>query len=219
MYLGYGGAFFGEGNQPAINNEAGVKTLETMKALTDYMDPEYLTSDSTTSRSSSSRARSRWRICGPRAPAPWTTRPNSRSPARSRSAAAPRAVPGGKPATTIWWDGIMIAKNISDEEADAAFKLVMEGLEGRHGEGANNDAAVWLVKGYQPGRWPPAPSLQPRPARRPTRPLPRWACCTTPSATTSPTILTGKKTAEQTLAGIEAATRPPRRRRAGQVVR
>ncbi len=47
MYLGNGGEFFGDGNAPAINNAAGVKSLETMKKLTAYMDPEYLTSDST----------------------------------------------------------------------------------------------------------------------------------------------------------------------------
>ncbi|MEE2716079.1 MAG: extracellular solute-binding protein, partial [SAR324 cluster bacterium] len=47
MYLGYGGAFFGAGNSPAINNIEGIATLETMKELTMYMDPEYLVSDST----------------------------------------------------------------------------------------------------------------------------------------------------------------------------
>ena len=38
MYLGNGGEFFGDGNAPAINNAAGVKSLETMKKLTAYMD-------------------------------------------------------------------------------------------------------------------------------------------------------------------------------------
>ena len=47
MYLGYGGSFFGGRQQAPVKNEAGVKTLETMKALTAYMDPEYLTADST----------------------------------------------------------------------------------------------------------------------------------------------------------------------------
>jgi multiple sugar transport system substrate-binding protein len=31
------------------------------------------------------------------------------------------------PATTLWWDGIVIAKNITDEEAEAAFRVAMEG--------------------------------------------------------------------------------------------
>lgn len=47
MYLGEGGEFFADGNMPAINNDQGVKALETLKAMTEYMDPEYLVSDST----------------------------------------------------------------------------------------------------------------------------------------------------------------------------
>ncbi len=35
------------GQQAAVNGEAGRKTLEMMKALTGYMDPEYLVSDAT----------------------------------------------------------------------------------------------------------------------------------------------------------------------------
>ncbi|PCI12364.1 MAG: ABC transporter substrate-binding protein, partial [Thiotrichales bacterium] len=46
-YLGNGGSFFGSGNAPAINNAMGEKSLETLKKLTAYMDPEYLASDST----------------------------------------------------------------------------------------------------------------------------------------------------------------------------
>ncbi|MEL6103081.1 MAG: extracellular solute-binding protein, partial [Pseudomonadota bacterium] len=47
LYLGEGGAFVGEGNMPSINNEKGIRALEVMKAMTTYMDPEYLVSDST----------------------------------------------------------------------------------------------------------------------------------------------------------------------------
>ena len=43
----------------------------------------------------------------------------------------------------------MIAKNISDEEADAAFRLAMEGLDAETVQGAN-DAAIWLIQGYEP---------------------------------------------------------------------
>jgi ABC-type glycerol-3-phosphate transport system substrate-binding protein len=46
-YLGNGGEFFGEGNAPSINNATGIATLNTMKDLTVYMDPEYLVGDST----------------------------------------------------------------------------------------------------------------------------------------------------------------------------
>ena len=45
------------------------------------------------------------------------------------TASAPLAMEGGKPATTIWWDGMVLAKNITDEEAEAAFRVLMEGNE------------------------------------------------------------------------------------------
>ena len=66
-------------------------------------------------------------------------------------ASAPAAVAGSRPASSLWWDGIVIAKNISDEEAAAAFQVAMEGLD-RDMVQANNDIAVWLIDGFTPGR-------------------------------------------------------------------
>ncbi|MEO1105037.1 MAG: extracellular solute-binding protein, partial [Pseudomonadota bacterium] len=47
MFAGYGGSLVNEDGTPAVNSDAGLEALQTMKALTEYMDPEYLTSDST----------------------------------------------------------------------------------------------------------------------------------------------------------------------------
>ena len=44
----------------------------------------------------------------------------------------------------------MIAKNISDVEAEAAFRVAMAGLSKEMVQ-ANNDIAVWLIDGYKPG--------------------------------------------------------------------
>ncbi|WP_281857621.1 ABC transporter substrate-binding protein, partial [Litoreibacter halocynthiae] len=47
MYIGHGGEFFEPGTANiSINNPQGVATLEMMKALTEYMNPDYLTHDS-----------------------------------------------------------------------------------------------------------------------------------------------------------------------------
>lgn len=45
----------------------------------------------------------------------------------------------------------MIAANITDEEAEAAFRLIVEGMDTEMVK-ANNDAAVWLIPGYEPNR-------------------------------------------------------------------
>ena len=67
------------------------------------------------------------------------------------TAASPMGVEGGRPSTMVWWDGIVIARNIEDEQAEVAFQLALEGLGKATVERAN-DVAVWLIDGYEPGR-------------------------------------------------------------------
>ncbi|NNG03540.1 MAG: extracellular solute-binding protein [Inquilinus sp.] len=150
-YLGFGGAFFGAGNQPAINNDQGVATLELMKRLTEYMDPEYLVSDSTYVQQQFQQGKIAMANL-------WASRAGAMDDAgesqvvgKVMMASAPAAVAGGRPASTLWWDGIVIASNITDQEAEAAFRVAMEGLD-RQMVQANNDVAVWLVDGFAPGR-------------------------------------------------------------------
>jgi len=47
MYIGYGGEFFKAGSaEVSINNELGIATLNMMKSLSEYMNPDFLTHDS-----------------------------------------------------------------------------------------------------------------------------------------------------------------------------
>lgn len=153
MYFGFGGTFFGDDKMPTVNNEAGLKTLRMMKALTTLMDPEYLTADSTYVQQQFQQGKIAMANL-------WSSRAAAMDDAAESQVvglvameSAPRAMDsmeGGKPATTLWWDGLVIAKNITDEEAEAAFKVIMEGLDEEMVK-ANNDVAVWLVDGYEPG--------------------------------------------------------------------
>mgnify|MGYP002778762189 CR=1 FL=1 len=143
MYLGFGGTFFNEDNTPAINNEQGIATLEMLKALTAYMNPEFLASDSTVVQQEFQQGKIAMANL-------WASRAGAMdNPEESQVvgliefAAAPAAVEGGPPATTLWWDGMTIATNVSDEEAEVAFKLMMEGLK-YDVLSANPDTAIWL---------------------------------------------------------------------------
>jgi ABC-type glycerol-3-phosphate transport system substrate-binding protein len=148
MFLGYGGQFLNADGTPSVNTEAGVKALEMMKALTAYMDPEYLTSDSTYVQQQFQQGKiAMANLWGSRAGA-MDDAAESQVVGKVATAAAPLAMPGGAPATTLWWDGIVIAKNITDAEAEAAFKVAMEGLDEEMVK-ANNADAIWLVKGYE----------------------------------------------------------------------
>jgi multiple sugar transport system substrate-binding protein len=204
MYLGYGGKFFDEHNNATVNNEAGVKTLETLKALSGYMDPEFLVADSTVVQQQFQQGKIALTNL-------WASRAGALEDPKESTVTgkigvgpAPAAVAGGKPATTIWWDGATIAKNITDEQADAAFKLLMEGLDTDMVK-ANNDAAVWIVAGYQPNALAQG-AFQSAKLGAPAYPASvALGILHEAFGNHTPDFLTGKKSAEQTLADIEAA--------------
>lgn len=150
MYLGFGGAFF-DGNKPAINNDKGIAALEMMKKLTKFMDPEYLVSDSTFVQQQFQQGKIAMANL-------WASRAGAMDNAEESQvvglvefAAAPAAKPGGKPATTLWWDGMVIAKNIGDDEADAAFRLMMHGISDQV-LSANQNTAIWITDAFAPAR-------------------------------------------------------------------
>ena len=148
MFLAHGGTFFADDNTPMVKSEAGVAALETMEALTDYMDPEFLVSDSTYVQKQFQQGEIAMANL-------WASRAGAMNdPAESdvvgkvAFAGAPAAEENGSAATTMWWDGFVIARNIPDDEAEAAFRVMMEALDEEMVSGAN-DAAVWLVPGYE----------------------------------------------------------------------
>ena len=147
-YLGNGGEFFGEGNTPSINNAAGLATLNTMKSLTPYMDPEYLVSDSTYVQQQFQQGKIAMANL-------WATRAGAMDNAEE-SQVVGKVVMASAPmgsvraASTNWWDGIVFATNMTDAQADAAFRVAMEGIDTEMVQ-ANNDAAVWLIDGFVAG--------------------------------------------------------------------
>lgn len=153
MYIGMGGNFFKEGSaEPAINNEKGVAALEMMKALSAYMNPDYLTFDSNALQAEFEAGNvAMANFWGSRAGA--VTDAEGSKPEITdniKFAAAPTVGGGSIPATTLWWDGFTVAKNISDDDAAATFKALAMGTT-REVANANTDKAVWLADGFQPG--------------------------------------------------------------------
>ena len=144
FHLGFGGKFFNADKTPAINSPEGVKTLELMKALTEHMDPEYLVSDSTYVQQQFQQGKiAMANLWASRAGA-MNDPEESQVVGKIALAAAPAVVPGGPSATTLWWDGLVVAQNISDAEADAAFRLIMHGISPAALE-RGKDAAIWFA--------------------------------------------------------------------------
>lgn len=152
LYLGHGGSFFAPGSAaPAINNEAGLATLEALKALTGFSNPDFLTFDSNS-------VQALWEAGEVALMLHWGSRgagilagENSTPEITGATvlAAAPTVEGHGRPATTLWWDGFTIAANTSDENAEASFLAMLNGISPER-IAANSDLAVWLGEGFVP---------------------------------------------------------------------
>ena len=153
MYIGHGGEFFEPGSaEVSINNEAGIATLEMLRALSEYMNPDFLTHDSNATSAE-------WKAGNVAMMNMWGSRmeplkdPEQSDPkvVDSTTLGAPMTVAGGYvPATTLWWDGWTVAKNVSDADAEATFIAMMNGISPDRLDNEMALLAVWLIEGYQP---------------------------------------------------------------------
>ena len=153
MYIGHGGAFFEAGTaNVAINNEAGVATLEMMKALSEYMSPDFLTHDS-------NGTQAEWEAGNVALMNMWGSRMGNLMDDEGSApevyentmVAAPLMVgDSGVPATTLWWDGFTVASNISDEDAAATFQAMAHAVSPALLNDETMAQAVWLIEGFEP---------------------------------------------------------------------
>lgn len=153
MYIGMGGDFFNAGTaEVAINNEAGVAALEMMKSLSEYMNPDFLTHDSNaTSAEWKAGNVALMNMWGSRVGPLRETEGSSQEVVDNTMIAGPMTVGGGEtPATTLWWDGWTVAKNISDEEAEATFLAMKHAIRPDMLNDETSPMAVWLIDGYEP---------------------------------------------------------------------
>ena len=190
----------------SINNEAGVKTLETMKALADLSNPDLLTFDSNASGAI-------WEAGDAALGFLWGSRASSIMDDEGSTpdvveatmlAAAPTVDGGSSPATTLWWDGWTIAKNVSDEDAEAAFLAMTYGQAPQVLE-EHNDLTVWLIDGYQPTRFSEGVSASAQAGAKPYPMIPFMSLLHSALGTELAEFMQGQESAEQALADVEAA--------------
>ncbi len=152
MYIGHGGEFFEPGTaKVSINNQAGVDALNVMKSLSDYMNPDFLTHDSNATSAE-------WKAGNVAIMNMWGSRVGplqsdevDAEVASNTDIAGPMTVGGGSiPASTLWWDGWTVAKNISDEDAEATFLAMKHAVRPEMLNDETALLAVWLIEGYEP---------------------------------------------------------------------
>ncbi|MEM6889618.1 MAG: extracellular solute-binding protein [Pseudomonadota bacterium] len=207
MYLGHGGEFFKPGTaEPSINNETGVATLNMMKELVALSNPDFLTYNTATVvpiwKSGDLAIAQLWgssagELLGGEGAAEGVAE-------NTALASAPTVAGGETPSSTLWWDGFTIAKNISDEDAEATFIAMMNGISPKMVE-ANNDEAVWLMDSYKPGPAATGVAATATGGAAPYPMLPYMGLLHQAFFEELPDFLQGSESAEQTLADIEAA--------------
>ena len=205
MYLGYGGDFFAAGSAaPAVNNETGVKALEMMKAMTEYMEPEYMTVGSNELRAmyeaGTIAMMNQWGSMA----GGILANPSVEVVENTVLAAAPTVGGNSFPAVALWWDGFTISRNVSDEDAAVSFQAMMHGISPEMAA-ANPNGASWLIKDYVPG--PNAVGVMATVAgqARPYPMLPYMQLMQTALGAELAQFMQGEETAQQALADVEAA--------------
>lgn len=152
IFAGFGGRFFKTGSaQPDFNSDAGVKALEMMKAMTAFMTPNYLASNSDDVMNQFQQGKAAMGVL-------WATRASRMDdPAASKIvgkmafAAAPAAVAGGPSATHLWWDGVVMPKNLAGDR-ETVFQVLMEALD-EETMSKGNDLTIWVRSAYKPTRF------------------------------------------------------------------
>ena len=207
MYMGYGGEFFKPGTaEIAVNNQHGVDSLNMMKALSEYMNPDFLTHDSNATSAE-------WKAGNVALMNMWGSRIGAlkgdevdAAVVAATATAGPMTVGGGTTAaSTLWWDGFTVAKNISDTDAEATFMALIHAIRPAMLNETTSPQAVWLIDGYEPT---PAAAGVFAAAAMGTKPypmLPYAGLMHSAAGAELVDFMQGKETAEQALAGLEAA--------------
>ena len=207
MYLGTGGEFFAPGSaELAIDNDNGRKVLETMRAMTGFMNPDYLTYDANELNkvwdAGNVALMNQWGSLAGAAIDPATANPDVA--ANTAFAAAPTIGGGTIPAAALWWDGFTIAKNISDEDAAVSFQAMVKGISPET-VAAHPQAATWLVAGFQPGPTAVGVIDNAKAGARAYPMQPYMGLLHTALSAELADFIAGKEDADQALADVKAA--------------
>ena len=207
MYLGTGADMFKPGTaEVAINNAHGVATLEMLKQLVSYSHPDFLTFDSNATQAlwegNKLALATMW---GSRTKGVLDDEGSTKEVVMNTAfAAAPTFNGSSIPASSLWWDGFVISKNVSDADAEASFMAMMNGISTEMVQ-ANNDATVWLIDGYKPSNAASGVNATAMNGAAPYPMMPFMGALHGAAGSELSEFLQGTESAEQALSDMEAA--------------
>ena len=206
LYLGTGAELFEPGTaELAIDGEEGRLVLDTMRAMTQYMDPDYLTFDANEMSKVWDAGRialmNQWGSLAGAAIGPAADPEVARN---TKFAATPTIGDGAIPAAALWWDGFAVASNVSDEDAAASFRAMVHGIDPSV-VAANPDAAAWLTEGYEPTPAAEGVMANAQGGARPYPMEPYMGLLHSALSAELADFIAGREDAEDALADVEAA--------------
>jgi multiple sugar transport system substrate-binding protein len=152
MFVGSGGRFFKTGSaQPDFSSEAGVRALENMRAMTQFMTPNFLASNSDDVMNQFQQGKAAMGVLWASRAARMDDPAASKIVGKMEFAAAPAMAAGGKSATHLWWDGMVMPKNLNADR-ETVFQVMMESLD-EDTMRKGNDLTVWIRSAYKPTRF------------------------------------------------------------------
>ena len=198
MYVGFGGKMFKAGSaQPAFNDEAGIKTIELMKSMLPFMTPNALASNTDDVMNQFQQGKAAMGVLWASRAARMDDPAASKIVGKMEFVAAPAVMAGGKSATHLWWDGVVMPKNLANDR-DVVFQVLMEALDEETTK-AGNDSTIWIRSIYKPTRFGTGVTLSAK-AGAPIWPTePYMGLATGELGKVIPEVLGGTMTAKQAL--------------------
>ena len=136
---------------PAFNDEAGVKAIELMRSMLPYMTPNALASNSDDVMNQFQQGKAAMGVLWASRAARMDDAAASKVVGKMDFVAAPAMVAGGKSATHLWWDGVVMPRN-NTANRDTVFQVLMEALDEKTVQ-SGNDTAIWIRSVYKPSRF------------------------------------------------------------------
>jgi len=193
-FLAHGGEFFKPGSaEPSVNSAAGIAALETLKALVEYAHPDYLTQ-------ASNETQALWEAGEAALGIMW----GSRGSAVLDDEGSSEQVTGNTLLSAA--PSVTISTNVPDAEAEATFAALAGALTADM-VAANNDDAVWLLEGFEPGPAAAGVASTAEGGAAPYPMLPQIGLMHNALGAELTDFLKGDESAEKALADVEAAYR------------
>lgn len=206
LLIANGGELFDPAtSEPAFTSPAAVEALETMGKLFPHMSPNALSMDFGDVKLQLQQGKAAFAILWGDQAATMDKSDESTVVGKVGFAPAPAMKEGGPPASTFWWDGYVIPRNL-DGDPDVTFQVLLHALSPEVVE-AHNDTTLWLRSNYRPTEYTKAITETVMAGAPPYPMNPQSALAHAALGEHIPDFLVGKETAEKALADAADAYR------------